>query len=203
MIFKKTKLHKNRLSEKKYLNLKVGDAGFTLVETLVAIAILLIAVVEPLSIVAGSIATANLAKDQVTAYYLAQEGVELVKNKRDSNVLGGGPNWLSGLAECNNSCTIEAADLSVRACPGIDENCALLYKNDGANNTKTFDYAGAPENLTTFRRVISITETNLGPTAGREAEITVEVKWKTGSLYGTGSTNKSFKIKERIFNWSG
>lgn len=171
--------------------------GFTLVETLVAIAILLVSVVGPLSIVAGSVATANLAKDQVLVYYLAQEEIELIKNKRDSNILEN-RNWLDGLNTCVTGCTIEASDLSVQPCLDIEDVCAAIYKND-SGNVKIFSHTGPLENKTSFKRITNI---EVSGTNNNEYDIEVTIKWSTGSLYGSGSIDKTFTIHSRIFNWS-
>jgi hypothetical protein len=51
-------------------------SGFTIVETLVAVAILMIAIAGPLTIVNKSLRAAMEAQDQVTAAYLAQDVIE-------------------------------------------------------------------------------------------------------------------------------
>lgn len=65
----------------------IFKTGFTLIETLVAISILLIAITGPLGIVASSLKSSYFARDQITAFYLAQEGLEFVRNFRDTNSL--------------------------------------------------------------------------------------------------------------------
>lgn len=72
-------------------NAHVGkDArGFTILETLVAISILIIAITAPLAIIAQALRSSYYARDQVTAYYLAQEAVEFLRNKRDNTGLQG------------------------------------------------------------------------------------------------------------------
>ena len=61
------------------------NKGFTIVETLVAITILMISIAGPLTIAQKSLNAANQAKDQVTASYLAQDQMELIKNARDNS----------------------------------------------------------------------------------------------------------------------
>lgn len=58
--------------------------GFTILETLVAISILVLALTAPLAIVAQALRSSYYARDQVTAYYLAQEAIEFLRNKRDN-----------------------------------------------------------------------------------------------------------------------
>lgn len=73
----KTTLHHNARS------------GFTLVETLVAIAILMIAVAGPLTVANQALTAALGARDTMIASYLAEEGMESIKNIKDNNVASG------------------------------------------------------------------------------------------------------------------
>jgi Tfp pilus assembly protein PilV len=66
--------------------------GFTIVEALVAIAILMIGVVEPLYVASKNVTNAGTDKNMAIASYLAQEGMEALRNTRDNDSLAG--NWL-------------------------------------------------------------------------------------------------------------
>ncbi len=59
-------------------------SGFSMVESLVAIAVLLIAIVGPLTIAINSIQYSNVAKDKLQATYLAQEQLELIVARQHS-----------------------------------------------------------------------------------------------------------------------
>jgi prepilin-type N-terminal cleavage/methylation domain-containing protein len=61
--------------------------GFTLIETLVAISLLSIAIVAPMSLTSQSLSAAYYARDQITAFNLAQEGLEAVRAIRDGQIL--------------------------------------------------------------------------------------------------------------------
>jgi len=61
--------------------------GFTLVETLVAIAIFTASILAVMAVLANSISDTNYAKKKITAAYLAQEGIEYVRKMRDTFVL--------------------------------------------------------------------------------------------------------------------
>jgi len=60
-----------------------NQTGFSLVETLVAITILLIVIIGPLTLVSNSARSTDFANDQVMAFFLAQEGLELAQAARD------------------------------------------------------------------------------------------------------------------------
>lgn len=77
---------------------KNGHArGFTIVETLVAITILMISIAGPLVVASKGLTAALYARDQMTASFLAQESMEVVKNAHDNNMatLATQTSWLS------------------------------------------------------------------------------------------------------------
>jgi len=64
-----------------------NSTGFTLIELLVASTILVSALGAPLYLGVKGIILATEAGDKITATYLAEEGIELVRNQRDTNIL--------------------------------------------------------------------------------------------------------------------
>jgi len=92
-------------------------SGFTIVETLVAIAILLISLATPLSMAEKGLAGAEASRHEITAFYLAQEAIEYLRNIRDSNAIAkrkNGPTWLQGLNKCLQG---EGCGIDVTAVP--------------------------------------------------------------------------------------
>src|SRR3989344_1273934 len=63
------------------------QSGFSLVETLVAISVLLIVVVGPMTISMRTAKSTSFASEQVQAFFLAQEGLELAHKGRDDLLL--------------------------------------------------------------------------------------------------------------------
>lgn len=61
--------------------------GFTLVESLIAISIFTTTVLGLLGLIAQGVSDSNQAKKQVAASYLAQEGIEYMRNMRDTYVV--------------------------------------------------------------------------------------------------------------------
>jgi prepilin-type N-terminal cleavage/methylation domain-containing protein len=66
---------------------KRGTKGFTLLETMIALTVLLSAIVGPVALVTRGIYNFSFAKNRIIAVNLAQEGVELARTIRDNNIL--------------------------------------------------------------------------------------------------------------------
>jgi len=150
-------------------------SGFSLVETLVAIAILLIAVVGPISIIGNSLHQIYYAKDEMLAINLAQEGIEMVRQKRDSNMLANEvpatvTAWDSGITA--GTYTVDAPSFSIIACATCDTK---VYKNSSGFYSQGTQGVGSVETQFTGRTIV-ITDV----VAGREKRIASTVTWKTG-----------------------
>jgi hypothetical protein len=73
----------------KKINIKLGlseQSGFTLLETMVAIMLFIIALSALLALVRDSVTSATYTKNEVVATYLAQEGIDYIRNVRDEMV---------------------------------------------------------------------------------------------------------------------
>ena len=164
--------------------------GFTLVETLVAIVVLLLAIVGPYQIATRSLFAAGLARDQITAYYLAQEPIEYLRNLRDRHGLRAKGTWLNGLSHfiSPNKCYIDTFNENTDVC--ADGLCATplsYFPTPGV-----YAYAGVgTQQASPFTRVTQMTQIN----GNIEYAIAVTVSWSRGSI------NRSFTIREHIFNW--
>ncbi|MDP3958447.1 MAG: prepilin-type N-terminal cleavage/methylation domain-containing protein [bacterium] len=178
-----------------------SSRGFTLIETLVATFVLITAIVGPLSIVAKGFFFANYTRDQVTAFYLAQEAIEFIRSKRD-NVTLAGSTWATfkanpgtsnppGIRDClvannPNGCSIDAKWNTIAAC---GSTCEYL-RQDSAG---LYNYQDGNE--TPFRRTIKMYYEPSGDPNANELRIEVEMLWANGTL------TKSFVLKESVFNW--
>ena len=171
--------------------------GFTLVETMVAISILMLGILGPLSIASTGLRNSLFAKDQVTAYYLAQEGIEYVRYVRDANYLDDKKPWLNGLNNCTEQygCTVDTEEwfktnASVTyKCTSTDCGTdALLYKIN--SNQHYTHQSGSGNTATPFTRIIKVENT---PT-DKEIKVTSTVTWQTGA------GQKSFTLTENVFN---
>lgn len=165
--------------------------GFTIIESLVAISILVSAVVAGFSAAQSGLSSYILSKEQVSAFYLAQEGFEQVRNIRDANRLSGN-NWLAGIASNSsdpcyfgNACTVSVAETnSLIRCDGVGE-CPFLRKSaDG------FYGYNSLWPLTPYKREITLVSIN-----SNEIAVTVTVSWSKGII------SREFKARENLLNW--
>lgn len=78
---------------------KNKNGGFTLLETVIAIFILSVAVASLFQLTANSLFAMKIAKNEITATYLAQEAVDYIRNDRDSKMFFGGKGFNEWLME--------------------------------------------------------------------------------------------------------
>jgi len=76
--------------------------GFTLIETMIGLMILTIAIVAATSLLIGLIQSNKQIVKSLQAHYLAQEGLEAVRNIRDTNWMRNN-NWLNGFSPLTNN----------------------------------------------------------------------------------------------------
>ncbi len=177
-------------------------SGFTIIETLVAIAILLLSITAPLTIAEKGLAAADAARREITAFYLAQEAIEYVRNVRDGSAiagLGGGSNWLHGLDECLQveGCGIDTTAPSgqqIVGCRPSNYNCTLYqYTGPVMEQQGLFGHRATNEwTKTDLIRKVTVVEIQ----NDIEAQIEVTVVWKAGSL-GT----RTMRVRENVLNW--
>lgn len=177
-----------------YINSR-NEQGFSLVETLVAITILLIVIVGPITLVANSARSTAFANDQVIAFFLAQEGVEFIhaafndlQLQSFANGYAGPTAWarftnkstVNGLyEECYlGGCgihlgTVWYGDVMLKDCRTTDEACRLYYDDtEGVRGRYTHE---SSHQETKFTRVITIDDS---VTTG-QAEIRSTVTWRS------------------------
>ncbi len=102
--------------------------AFTIIETLVAITILMISIAGPLTIASKGLRGAKDANNTLTAAYLAQDAMEYLKNLKANNLLNG-RSWLEQFG--SGSGTLTSCDSPVDVCSintlTGDPNSTVLY----------------------------------------------------------------------------
>ncbi len=74
-----------------------AQSGFSIMETMIASFVLIVGIVAVLELFAPIIINSGQTRDRIVATALSQEGVELVKNLRDNNMVKSGVDAFTGL----------------------------------------------------------------------------------------------------------
>lgn len=174
------------------------ERGFTLIEMLIAVFIFTVSI-SALTYMAGrGIRVANDAQERITAEYLALEGIEIVRNVRDSAFLSSfeEDNWTNVFGDVSgpDSCFYELGDT------GPQQPCAFSYNGgvpeledcttddcrlfvDTVNKVYTYDNSPSPSPYT---REIYLTQID-----GPEIKVQVIVEWG----------NERIEYEEHLFLW--
>ena len=159
-----------------------------MIESLVAITILITAILGPITIASKGIASAGYVRDQTTAFFLAQEGLEYVRNIRDSNAFVTPPGgWLSGLSTCvpPGACIIDSPNNTINTCAGVCP--AIRYDN----STHLYGY-DSTFGATNFTRTINISST----VPDEEVVVSSVVTWKRAAFL-----ERTVVLEETLFHW--
>lgn len=173
-------------------NKHMTQKGFTIIESLVAIAVLTLGIMGTMSAAQSGLSSFNFSKNQIVAFYLAQEGFEQIRNIRDENRLNG-VDWLTGIAANSSDpcyfdypCTVSPVQSNALLRCASGPGCSYV-KQDQAYG---FYGHGSDWVATPFRRQI-----NLSPISATEIAVTVTVTWSKGGV------TREFKARENILNW--
>ncbi len=164
-----------------------NQKGFTFIETLVAIGIILVGLVGVMILMEQSIRSIRLADDRIVATHLAQEAVEVVINIRNSNWLKE-QNWLTDIPATVQG--IVKYDSSVVAeTPNPANYCLSLVGN-------VYQHAVPPCNTFFKRRVeiVDLTETISGIPVDF-IEVRAIVEWTRA-----GQT-RSIIVSDHLYDW--
>lgn len=163
------------------------DQGFTLIETLVAIAVLMIAIAGPLVAASRGLTAALYSRNQTIATMLAQEGVELIRSYKDNEGFGAlksalrlnnPPQDCTSTTPCGVSIANETGNITLPVICSINNNCQLRIDNSNhvgyINGPATSD----PKYSTIFTRKFYIEPTN----SDTEIKVVVVVSWNEGRI---------------------
>lgn len=179
---------------KNIIHKKQQERGFTLLETLVAVFILTLALTGPIYIASLAIRSSVESRDNVSAYYLAEEALEVIRNKRDQisfTNTGDANQWLSdivGGADCLNAATAasistcymtrdETGAYGFGSCTG--GVCPPLAFNPTGNII--YGDSSVTSNTSKFSREIYLQTGSQDPATNnqpvREVKVVVSIKW--------------------------
>lgn len=151
--------------------------GFTLLETIVAVGVIMVGLIAVLVLINGSLFYVSLIKDRLVAAHLNSEGLEVVRNIRDNNWLQNLA-WNNGLSDGDYNVAYNSLSLS----PYADTEL-LIDASSGLYNYSS----GSPSG---FKRKISIA--NL---SSYELRVISTVTWQRKGINYTNSA------EEHLFNW--
>ncbi len=172
----------------------------TLIETVVATGLIIIALTAIISLSLSSLAYGSQSVEWLIAINLAREGIETCRAIREGNWVNENASWPFGLTDGNFVANAGAISLTTASNSNIDQcgNCRLCLDQ----TTKQYFHAEASGSCgsrlsTVFRRLINITNITELPDCGGNCEkkITVIIKWIEKGRPHTVS------LETRLTNW--
>ncbi len=172
--------------------------GFTIIEALVGISVLMFALVGPLLLIYRTSQTASELRDHTVAAYLALEGVEAIRSIRDGRSLANPrffsvADWLGSLRQCVGVlCTVDVnTGLETPAIAVCTGTCSPLR----VSRTGQYGYNYNNSNpVSPFTRSITLSENSL--VLHTHATATISVSWKNKS-----GQDRSINYEYHIFSW--
>ncbi len=182
-----------------------NQKGFSLVETLFAIAILMIALVGPMTLAWSSLSASSDQRNEVTASYLAQESLEYIKNLRDTLALSGkgATAFRTAVSNCmtNNGCDVPVVGNSNPIAPCQNLAGCPLYRITNNTTHDTFYTSdltqanGSTPPPVVFTRKIVVTSPYNGH--NDETLVAVSLSWKNHSI------TRHLDLDEVLYNLNG
>ena len=172
-----------------FLKMQKGSrrqSGFTLIETVVAISILMLGVLGPMALAQRNVKASREASDRLVASFLAQEGIEVVRNVIANNSADGNV-WTNGVPLAQDvivDVTPVNPTLMLQACVGCS---AVVYQNTNKFYWQQNPAPVAPFVPTKFSRLVRVT--NVEP--NKRLTMTATVTWGAQSVV----------LSEDIYNW--
>ena len=172
--------------------MRKNSAGFTILEVILAITVLTLAVGGSFILISQTIGSVSVIQSRLIASYLIQEGLEIVRNIRDSNWLKN-QGWDQGLPagdwEADYTTTSFDED-----CENVEHyNCHIYDDNSFLKIPETdefYNYSSGTDTI--FKRKITISKESEEPD---RFKVSVEVFWREkGQL-------RSLAAQEYLYNW--
>jgi len=163
--------------------------GFTLIEVIVAIFLIIVGMVGALIAIQNIFPSIRIVSSQLTAAYLTQEGIEIVRNIRDTNWLNN-RDWNNGIAlpQCDPA-SVVGCQADYTNTINLDNFTNNFLKIDGGFYKYSLSGTSTP-----FVRKITVASTT--DSDGRpRMNVEVSVSWRVGGKNYQASTT------EHLYNW--
>lgn len=177
-------------------NIKEKQKGFTIVELVIALFILAFAIIGVYNAFSTIVVITTGASSRFTAAYLAQEGVEIVRNIRDNNWISpNGYYFKKDLDVCDTGCELDYKTNSLASDSLPPQPFGGRNLNIGANGFFSYNICNESTpgcSVTTFQRKIIITSDDANPDV---MKVKVLVTWlvKDETL--------SIEVEENLYDW--
>lgn len=157
--------------------------GFTIIESIVAIFFLTIGIIGISTLISSFFNPLSFTSNRLVAAYLAQEGIEIIRNIRDTNLLEE-ENWDNGLISGNWEVDYtEIQQLKYCSHPCESHNLSYLKIDDNG----FYSYREGTQSK--FKRLINLQK------SGDILEVKVTVFWQ--------EKGRSYQLtaQENFYNW--
>ena len=163
------------------LNNKRTNKGFTLLELMAVTMIISIGLIGVMNLINQISLNSRLTRSKLTAAYLAQEGIEVVRNIRDTNWVENAPQWDDGISAGTFGLDYQTISLPDSLCG--NGNSFLKFKDEYFFNCTT-------GSATKFKRTV-----NIQKSGNNYISVLVKVTWR--------ELQQDYEIKalEKLYEW--
>ena len=152
---------------------------------MVVILVISVGIVGVMNLISSIFIQTKLISSKLVASYLAQEGIEIVRNIRDGNWLESGANWDDDIFCC--ACETPPCGCD---CEADYSSQTITQSFSGGGNFLNIDGSGfygySGSNSTKFKRQISLSLEN-----AYEILVTVIITWDSHEV----------KVMEKLYDW--
>jgi len=177
------------------INKKPSIKGFTLIELLITITVTTVGIVGAFVAIQQGISIVDYSRSRLISAFLAQEGVEIIKNIRDTNFLEGSVAWNEGIDPgaipeeyevVYNDVDDIGIDLNAIACSPICDFPTLNFLKKTDNGLYNYTLG----DVTRYKRKVRIERIS-----NEHLRVNVKVYWRTKKGY------EEFEVMQEMYKW--